>query len=57
MVRMVIFGMNLLLPGKQVRAAIRPADEIERITRRNGLDPYFSRSVGPAWQVMVYRRS
>jgi 2-polyprenyl-3-methyl-5-hydroxy-6-metoxy-1,4-benzoquinol methylase len=58
MVRLVILVMNLVLRlrRKQVRASIRPAAAIERIARENGLDPHFSRSVGPAWQVVVYRR-
>lgn len=59
MVRLVVFAMNLILRlrRKTVRASIRPADEIERIARKNGLHPQFSRNVGPAWQVAVYRRS
>ena len=59
MVRLVIFVMNLILRlrRKPVRASIRPADEIERIVRESGLGLHFSRSVGPAWQVAVYRRS
>jgi SAM-dependent methyltransferase len=59
MVRIVVFALNLILRvrGKQIRAAIRPADEIERIARENGLTPHFNRSVGPAWQVAVYRRA
>jgi Methyltransferase domain len=58
MVRLVIFAMNLILRlrGKAVRAAIRPAVAIERIARENGLNPHFSRSVGPAWRVTLYRR-
>jgi hypothetical protein len=55
---MVIFAMNLVLRlrRKAVRASIRPDDAIERIARENGLNPHVSRSVGPAWQVAVYRR-
>lgn len=58
MVRFVIVVMNLILrlKRKPVRAAIRPADEIERIARGNGLVPHASQDVGPAWQVVVYRR-
>jgi SAM-dependent methyltransferase len=58
MVRFVILLMNLVLRlrGAQVRAAIRPADEIERIARENGLVPHAFQNVGPAWQVVVYRR-
>lgn len=58
MVRVVIFVMNLVLRlrRKQVRAAIRSVDEIERIARENGLTPHFSRSIGRAWEVAVYRR-
>ena len=58
MVRFVILVMNLILRLKRtpVRAAIRPADEIERIARANGLVPHASQDVGPAWQLVVYRR-
>ena len=58
-VRLVVFAMNLVLRlgRKPVRAAIRPAETIERIARDNGLSPHVSRNVGPAWQVAVYRRS
>jgi hypothetical protein len=58
MVRLVVFAMNLVLRlrRKPVRAAIRPVDGIERIAQENGLTPHFSRNVGPAWQVAVYRR-
>jgi hypothetical protein len=58
MVRLVIFVMNLILRlrRKPVRAAIRPVDAIERIVQENGLNPHFSRNVGPAWRVAVYRR-
>jgi 2-polyprenyl-3-methyl-5-hydroxy-6-metoxy-1,4-benzoquinol methylase len=58
MVRLVVFAMNLILRlrHKAVRASIRPAEDIERIARKNGLDPHLSRNVGPAWQVVVYRR-
>jgi SAM-dependent methyltransferase len=58
MVRLVIFAMNLILRlrHKELRASIRPVEGIERIARANGLDPHFSRNVGPAWQVALYRR-
>jgi 2-polyprenyl-3-methyl-5-hydroxy-6-metoxy-1,4-benzoquinol methylase len=58
MVKIVIFAMNLILRSrrKPVRASIHPVDRIERIARDSGLSPHFSRSVGPAWQVVVYRR-
>jgi hypothetical protein len=57
-VRLVIFGINVVLRlrRQQVRAAIRPADAIERVLRENGLSLHVSKSVGPAWQVAVYRR-
>jgi hypothetical protein len=57
-VRLVIFGINVVprLGRKQVRAAVRPADAIERAIRENGLSLHVSKSVGPAWQVAVYRR-
>jgi hypothetical protein len=50
--------MNLMLGlrRKSVRAAIRPVETIERIARENGLSPHVAQSVGPAWQVTVYRR-
>jgi SAM-dependent methyltransferase len=58
MVRLVILAMNLILRlrRKAVRASIRPIDAIERIARENGLSAHFSRNVGPAWQVTLYRR-
>lgn len=58
MVRLVILGMNLVLRllRKPVRAAVRPADAIERIARENGLIPHVSRNVGAAWQVSIFRR-
>jgi SAM-dependent methyltransferase len=58
-VRLVIAVMNVVLRLKRapVRAAIRAADEIERIARENGLLPHASQDVGPAWQVVVYRRN
>jgi hypothetical protein len=58
MVKGVVFAMNLVLRlrRKPVRASIRPVDTIERIARENGLSPHVFQSVGPAWQVAVYRR-
>jgi 2-polyprenyl-3-methyl-5-hydroxy-6-metoxy-1,4-benzoquinol methylase len=57
-VRLIIFAMNLVLRlrGKSVRASVHPVEAIERIAREDGLSPHFSRSVGRAWQVAVYRR-
>jgi Methyltransferase domain len=57
-VRLVIFGINLTLrlQRKRVRAAVVPVDAIERVVGENGLSPHFSATVGPAWQVAVYRR-
>lgn len=57
-VRLVIGAMNVVLRmlRKPVRAAVRPVDEIERIVGEQGLRSHFSRSVGPVWQVAVYRR-
>jgi SAM-dependent methyltransferase len=59
MVRFVILMMNMVLRLRRepVRAAIRPADEIERIARENGLIPHAAKDVGPAWQLLVYRRA
>ena len=59
MVKLVILVMNLVLHlrRKSVRASIRPVDAIERIVRESGLSPHFSQSVGPAWQVAIYRRA
>ena len=58
MVRLVIFAMNLALSllRKPVRASVHPDDAIERVVREKGLSRHFSRSVGPVWQVVVYRR-
>ena len=57
-VRLVIVAMNLVLrlQGHRVRAAVIPIDAIDRVARQAGLSPYFSRAVGPAWQVLLYRR-
>ncbi len=57
-VRLVIVAMNLVLrlQGHRVRAAVIPIDAIDRVARQAGLSPYFSRTVGPAWQVLLYRR-
>jgi magnesium-protoporphyrin O-methyltransferase len=59
MVSLVVVLMNLVLRlcRSPVRASVRPADEIDRIARENGLARHLSRSVGPAWEVAVYRRS
>ena len=57
-VRLVISAINLVqrLRRQQVRAAIVPIDELERILRERGLRRCFSATVGPAWQVVLYRR-
>ena len=57
-VKLVIVGINLTsrLRGKGVRAAVRPADAVERALRENGFTLHVAKSVGPAWQVAVYRR-
>jgi hypothetical protein len=59
MVRFVVLVMNLVLRLRQaqVRAAIRPAEEIERITQENGLALHASQDIGPAWKVVLYRRT
>ena len=58
-VRLVIVAMNLVLRLQQqrVRAAVVPIDAIDRVVREAGLSPCFSRTVGPAWQVVLYRRN
>ena len=58
MMRLVILAMNavLRLRRQPVRAAVHPAEAIERVVREHGLGPHFSQSVGPAWQVAIYRR-
>ena len=58
MVRIVIIAMNLALRllRKPVRASVHPDDEIDRVVREKGLSRHITRSVGPAWQVVVYRR-
>jgi magnesium-protoporphyrin O-methyltransferase len=57
-VRLVIVAINLVqqLRRKRVRAAIVPIDELERNLRQQGLSRCFSATVGPAWQVVLYRR-
>jgi SAM-dependent methyltransferase len=57
-VKLAIVGINLTsrLRGKGVRAAVRPADAVERTLRENGFTLHVAKSVGPAWQVAVYRR-
>ena len=57
-VRLVISAINLVLRlrRQRVRAAVVPIDELERILRQRGLSRYFSATVGPAWQVVLYRR-
>ena len=57
-VRLVIVAMNLILrlQGHRVRAAVIPVDELDRVIRQAGLNRCFSRAVGPAWQVLLYRR-
>jgi 2-polyprenyl-3-methyl-5-hydroxy-6-metoxy-1,4-benzoquinol methylase len=57
-VRLVILCINLVLrlQHKRVRAAVVPPGAIDRVVERAGLRRCFSRSVGPAWQVLVYRR-
>jgi magnesium-protoporphyrin O-methyltransferase len=54
-VRLAIAAINLLVRGP-VRAAVRPVDAIERMVTEQGLRPHFTRTVGPVWQVTVYRR-
>jgi SAM-dependent methyltransferase len=58
LMRLIIVAMNLVLRWrrKRVRASVQPADAIERVLRENGLSLHISTSVGPAWQVAVYRR-
>ena len=57
-VRLVISAINVVqrLRRQQVRAAIVPIDELERILREKGLNRCFSAAAGPAWQVVLYRR-
>jgi len=57
-VRVVIAAMNVVLrlQGHRVRAAVIPVDELDRVVRQAGLNRCFSRAVGPAWQVLLYRR-
>lgn len=52
-VRLVVVALSLILRllRKPVRGFVRPVDAIERVVRENGLSPYFSRRVGPVWQV------
>jgi 16S rRNA G966 N2-methylase RsmD len=54
-VRAAIAALNLALRGP-VRAAVHPEDAIEQSLRESGLSRHYSRSLGPVWQVAVYRR-
>jgi magnesium-protoporphyrin O-methyltransferase len=57
-VRLVISVINMVLRlrRQQVRAAVVPFDELERILLGQGLLQSFSGNVGPAWRVLLYRR-
>jgi magnesium-protoporphyrin O-methyltransferase len=57
-VKVVIRAMNLVLRllRKPVTVFVHPGDAIDRIVRQKGFSPIVSRSVGPVWQVAVYRR-
>jgi len=57
-VRLVISAINLVLRlrRQRVRAAVVPIDELELILHQRGLGRCFSATVGPAWQVVLYRR-
>ena len=59
MMRLVTFAMNVVLRllRKPVRASVHPGEAIDSVARERGLVRHFSESVGPAWQVAVYRRS
>ena len=58
-VKFVISVMNLVLRlrRQQVRATVIPINELERVGRENGLSQCFVQTVGPAWQVVLYRRA
>jgi len=58
-VRLVVSAINLVLRlrRKQVRATVIPINELERVGRENGLSQCFVQTVGPAWQVVLYRRA
>ena len=58
-VRLVISAMNrvLRLQRRRVRAAIIPIEVLDRVLRDEGLVRHRSATVGPAWQVVVYRRT
>jgi hypothetical protein len=47
--------LNFMLRGP-VRASVRPDDANERVLRERGLSRHFSLSVGPVWELAVYRR-
>ena len=57
-VRLVISAINLVLRlrRQRVRAAVVSTEELERILRQGGLSRSFAATVGPAWQVVLYRR-
>jgi 2-polyprenyl-3-methyl-5-hydroxy-6-metoxy-1,4-benzoquinol methylase len=57
-VRLVISAINLVLRlrRQRVRAAVVSIEGLERILRQGGLSRSFAATVGPAWQVVLYRR-
>jgi 2-polyprenyl-3-methyl-5-hydroxy-6-metoxy-1,4-benzoquinol methylase len=57
-VRLVISAINLVLRMRRqrVRAAVVSIEGLERILRQGGLSRSFAATVGPAWQVVLYRR-
>jgi 2-polyprenyl-3-methyl-5-hydroxy-6-metoxy-1,4-benzoquinol methylase len=59
MMRLVTFAMNVVLRlfRKPVRASVHPSQAIDLVARERGLVRHFYQSVGPSWQVAVYRRS
>jgi magnesium-protoporphyrin O-methyltransferase len=58
-VKLVISVMNLVLRlrRQQVRATVIPINEPERVGCENGLSQCFVQTVGPTWQVVLYRRA
>jgi magnesium-protoporphyrin O-methyltransferase len=54
-VRGAIVALNLALRGP-IRAAVHPDEAIDAVLRDSGLTPLVSTSVGPVWQVGIYRR-
>jgi hypothetical protein len=52
-----LINLRLRLQGKGVRSHSVPASVLGQILEDEGFIPHFTQTVGPAWLVVVYRRS